>query len=316
MLYVLLGITLACGTARTAFSKKVGAASKAPRDLFFYNAVICAVICAATFAAYLLRPTGISPFTALLALAYAGVTLAAQLFNIKALKDGAIGVCTLFYSCGFVIAAFAGILFWGEPFFWSQMVGVLLILGSFFLIVFLSKTAKTPPGETSAAPDAPDAPKRRLWILFAFLSLLSSGFLGVLQKIHQTSGYKEELFPFLFISFAAALAAAVALRFIAPRGEDAADDTGAADGKRTPFYRSGTMFALLYGAVFAAVNILNTYLSGQLPSMIFFPVYNGGVIFTGLFVGLLIFRESVTKYDIIGLLVGVAGILFIALKPF
>lgn len=333
MLYALLCITLVCGTARAAFGKKIGTLLKRPPDLFFYNGVTFAVIFVIVFTAWLINITAVSWFTALWGLAFAAVMLAAQLFNMLALKDGAMGLCSFFYSCGFVIAAFAGVLFWDEPFFWSQIAGVALVAASFVPIVFLSKSRKKPVAREEGAKqiEAPTADgqeataprkKPKIWIVFALISMVASGILGVIQKIHQTSDvHKDELFAFLFISFAAASLIAFIFRFVAARRskgaaeiEPAAVDITAA--QKIPFCKSGLFFALLNGAVFGVVNILNTYLSGRLPSMIFFPVYNGGVIFAGLFTGLLVFKEKITGYDIIGLIIGVAGIILIALKPF
>lgn len=291
-LYLLLAIALASGAAKTVLCKKIGMTTNGPADLLFYNSLTFAVIFLITFVAWLINITGISWFTVLLALAFAAVNLIAQTCNMQALKEGPMGVCVFLYSCGFVIAAFSGVLFWGEAFVWTQAAGVALLVASFLLLLLLSEFKR----KTLRMP-------HKRWIFFALLSMIASGGLGVIQKAHQSSAHRNELFAFLFISFAAAGAFAFALHlFLGPRS-----------ARRCP--ASGSKLALLNGLAFGAVNILNLFLAGQLPSMVFFSVYNGGLIVVGAFVGVIFFQEKLKKYDIAGLTVGIAGILLIAMKP-
>ena len=125
IMYLLLFVSLASGTIKLAFSKKLGLVSKKPSQMFFFNGLAFAVIFLMTFSAWLPRQTGVSPFTALLALLFSAFTLSSQLFNMKAMATGPAGICALFYCCGFVISAFAGIVFWNETLYWSQLSGVI-----------------------------------------------------------------------------------------------------------------------------------------------------------------------------------------------
>lgn len=304
MAYILLGVVLACGAARTVFGKKLGLISDSNEKLFLYNGIAFAVVLVMVFTAYCIGRTAISAFTALWAVAYAVLAVAAQLFYILALKNGATGICTFFYSAGFIIPTFAGVLFWNEPFVYSQLTGVLLVLGSFALIGIFSKRGKTEQNET----DGENKKRGGLWIIPAVLSMLASGVIGVVQKIHQTSAYKGELFAFLFISFIFATAFSLTVSVIMAK-------------KRKTVFRSmltkpAVLSSICNGVTSGGVNILNLYLAGALPSMVFFPIYNGGVIIAGLILGIIVYKEKITKYDMIGLAAGVAGILLIALKPF
>jgi aspartate carbamoyltransferase regulatory subunit len=71
--------------------------------------------------------------------------------------------------------------------------------------------------------------------------------------------------------------------------------------------------AIISGLCVGIVNILNLYLSGKIPAVIQFPVYNiGNMILTGV-LGALIFREKHTIKQFIGFGIGCLGILLIGL---
>jgi len=135
----------------------------------------------------------------------------------------------------------------------------------------------------------------------------------------QTSIYANELFAFLFIAFATASAAAfIVYAFTLHNGKNKLTDdfnelSAYTQGK---IETGGIINALLFGLVFCVANVLNLYLSGQLPSMIFFPVYNGGVVLVSALAGWFFFKEEMNKNVITGLVIGIAGILLIAVKPF
>ena len=61
------------------------------------------------------------------------------------------------------------------------------------------------------------------------------------------------------------------------------------------------------------VNKTNTYLSGVLPSVIVFPVINGGVILATTIVSRFIFKEKLSLLQKAGLAVGALGIVCIAI---
>ena len=46
------------------------------------------------------------------------------------------------------------------------------------------------------------------WLFFSLLSSVAMGLIGVLQKVHQSSAYKDELNTFLVIAFLALAAVA------------------------------------------------------------------------------------------------------------
>ena len=69
----------------------------------------------------------------------------------------------------------------------------------------------------------------------------------------------------------------------------------------------------LVGVFFATCNILNTYLAGRLDSAIFFPLLNIGSILLSLILGIIIYKERLTKKDLIVLLLSATAIILVNL---
>lgn len=61
------------------------------------------------------------------------------------------------------------------------------------------------------------------------------------------------------------------------------------------------------------VHIINLYLSGALPKVIFFPVANGGLIFITLVSDLIFFKERLNLKQWIGIIIGTAALCIISL---
>ena len=70
-------------------------------------------------------------------------------------------------------------------------------------------------------------------------------------------------------------------------------------------------YILICGLVSCCYQRLNLDLAGKLPSVLFFPVFNGGVILLSSVTGWVFFREKLTKLQIFGLISGFISILVI-----
>lgn len=69
--------------------------------------------------------------------------------------------------------------------------------------------------------------------------------------------------------------------------------------------------AAVSGICMAFANIINLYLSGVMDAVIFFPVVNGANIVLTTPAGIVLFKESLTKKQWVGLLLGAISLLFI-----
>ncbi len=204
-----------------------------------------------------------------------------------ALAEGPMSLTLLIGSCGMLIPTVAGTIFWQEPISPLQIFGIALMLYALSLIMNVG--TKPREGRLSFR-----------WILFSAGSFLCTGFISVMQKVQQSSAYPDERGGFLLTSFAVALA--INGLMLLASGRKAA--------KRPSRQSAG---GLLTGCCTGANHILNLYLSGVIPAVIFFPLVNGGGILLSALVGRLLFGEICSKRQYLGFVLGLAAILCISL---
>lgn len=213
----------------------------------------------------------------LLAAGYAGCTFASQALYAVAAAGGSATVSAQIYSFGFVLPTAFGLVWYREPLRIPAGIAVGLMAVSLIL----------------SAPPASSGARRSLRP--AFGAMACSGAVGILQKIFRNSADAGEASSFLLLSF---LLLAVLAGIC---------------GRVPHFGRTGTLLAVLIGCCTGVTNRLNLFLSGVLPSILFFPAVNGGcVLLTGvLSAGLL--HERLTHRQMLGIGVGVAALACAAL---
>lgn len=213
----------------------------------------------------------------LLAAGYAGCTFASQALYAVASAGGSATVSAQIYSFGFVLPTAFGLVWYREPLRIPAGIAVVLMAASLML----------------SAPPASSGTRRSLRP--AFGAMACSGAVGILQKIFRNSADAGEASSFLLLSF---LLLAVLAGIC---------------GRVPHFGRTGTLLAVLIGCCTGVTNRLNLFLSGVLPSILFFPAVNGGcVLLTGLLSAILL-RERLTHRQMLGIGVGVAALACAAL---
>jgi len=233
-----------------------------------------------------------SLFTLLIGVAYGISSAIANVSMMKAVEIGPLSYSTVIGTCSMIIPALSGLVIYGEPVAISQWIGVAFMLVSFVCSV-----------------DGKDGKKNSAsikWLVYCLIGFASSGLLGVLQKVHQTSPDKAELSPFLIISFlvTAVYSFVYALWLSKKKGKPV---TVTAPEKRKVFIGC----TVILGLATAYLNFANTFLAGVLPAVLFFPVFNGSVmVFSALF-GIILFKERLSKKQWIGISVGGVAILLL-----
>lgn len=280
ILFILTSVT--ASSARALLLKKLSVNSASIGGFGRVNALL-SVAALAVVGVYAAASgnLGISVPTFLSALLYALFTIAAQLFYMRALHSGDVSTATFFYSCGFVIPAFAGTFLFDEELTVWRIIGVVMLVIALRLNCGKLGDRKSSEGSR---------------IISALLAMASAGLIGLIQKLHQSSSVKGELGGFLVIAFAACTLVSV---FLALSEKEA---------KRIPLAPS-----LTCGACIASVNILNTVLSGMLPALIFFPVLNGSVVIASAIAARVFCGEVLGRRRILALCIGMAAIVMIAI---
>ena len=285
VLLLLSSILLSSG--RNLLSKNISGNAFGTKGFFFCQALIFGAGAAVLFPLAVGALEKISPLTVLLSVIYALLLILAQWFYTMALKSGKVGISATVYSLGFVLPTLSGVFFFGETIDVINVIGILVVLPT--IVISGSKSSKMVENK-----------ERSTFFVPLIIAMLSSGGLGIVQKVQQNSSVKAERDIFLFLAFA--LSALISLAaFLAARKSD------------TRLASKKGAFAALVGVCFALCNILNTTLAGRLPSAVFFPLLNVGSILFSLALGIVIYHEKVTKRDALILALGALAIVLINL---
>ena len=145
----------------------------------------------------------------------------------------------------------------------------------------------------------------RLWFILCIITLLTSVGIGMLQKLHQTSEYKNELMSFLIVAFVTSFIISLGGYFVLKKQEKTLTKE-----KETKKWFWSFIFALLICGVGAAGNnIINLYLSGRVDTAIFFPIVNGVPLLSSILISFILFKERLKKKQFYGMLVGIVAII-------
>ena len=265
---------------------------------FVFNAVGCL-----TAAVILLCWGGFgmsSVFTIVLGVAFGAVTTLQGITNIAALQVGPMSYTSVIISFSTLISSLSGVMFFDESLGWAQIVGMVLMLASFVL---------------AAKSDVDEKKANLKWLFLCLITFVATGGIGVMQKVHQNSVYKDELNTFLIVAFvSSALLCAIFAALMKRRESRFADEKREEkNGKRQVWLLLGIMIAS--GACVAVNNKFNLYLSGVMDSAVFFPIVNGGGLVLTTLAAVLLFKEKLSTKQWIGVVLGIASVVFLC-NPF
>lgn len=253
---------------------------KTNNHIFYFNAIL-SFACILFFGVMLIGGK-LSLFTVLIGVIFGVMTALRSVYNMQALSVGPMNITIMITTSSTIIPTLSGIFF-GEKFSLAKLILVFILIG--FICISLKNDG--------------EARINKKWFFFALLAFITQGLIGVLQKVHQTSTYKEEAAGFLFITF---IIAYVFNRFRVK-----------VKVKELDFKAKYYLFAVICGLCTFAMNYLNLKLAGILPSQIFFPVVNGGSMVLNQIMSVVIFKERPTKKQIIGIAGGLCTLIAICI---
>ena len=267
LLFLVLSVVLSTG--RNITSKKTAKTNNKKADFFFCQTALFGTATLILLLSVLSAPTKISTITYIYGIVYGILLILSQWMFTIALRTGNTSVCSVVYSLGFILPTLSGSLFWNESFTLLNGVGLALAI---FIIVF------------SAQTKSKDKETKRSFIPFIIVAMLSSGGLGIMQKIQGMSDTRNEKSAFLLVGFALAFAVSLtAYCLFAEKSKNALK----------------TVVAPIFtGLCFGGANLFNTILAGEMNSAVFFPLQNISTnLLTTLF-GLIVFKEKLSPKTI------------------
>lgn len=142
------------------------------------------------------------------------------------------------------------------------------------------------------------------YYIWCFLVFLSNGIFSTLIKVQQTALLGKERVEMIIITYAvAAILAFVMLLFI--RRKNAIKDfkTG----------RSALLFVLACGIFSSMAANISFYMASRLPAAVFFTIDSGGILVLSAIYAVLIFKEKLNRYQIIGIIMSLLSIFMLTI---
>lgn len=279
----LLGLSISAAVAQNGIFNSLGkGACREKGDSYLFNA-FSYIVCILLFV--FLTVTGKSSvFSVAVGLLYGIMNAVANGYKMIALSCGPMHLTTMFTSASMIIPTMSGCLFFGEEFSLPKFIGIIFLL--FFIYLSIGKGGD-------------DKKVGKHWLLFCMLSVAATGMIGILQKIHQGSIHKEETGVFLLAAFVCS----TVYSFSAAKKYKAS----------FKFNIKHYVLAAVIGLCCFANHYLNLVLSGKIPSQIFFPLVNATPMILTIIMSVTLFKEKITKKQLVGIVGGIASIVCICL---
>lgn len=213
---------------------------------------------------------------------YGSVQAMFLFFKMKAMSTGPVSVTSVVANCSMVLTTILGIIIFSEKVNVIQIIGSALILLSVFFCI-------------DPKSDMKMTFKWKIYCVFFFIFAAGVGIIFKLFSAYEASG--ANMMSVAAISMVLCLSV---LSFIIER-------------KPKP-KKIHLIFAILCGILSCFYNRINVFLSGALPSVVFFPIFNGSIVLFSSLSGALIFGEKLSKKQYSGIILGILAIIILAIK--
>ncbi len=291
MNYILIVLSIIISVMTGAISKYAGERFKNKALMYnVFNVFVSAI--SAVSMLFIGKITRVSAFTVYLGIAYGIATALQFIFNLKAYETGSFAYTSVITSLATVIPALSGYFIWNEKITIFQIIGMIMMFVCAVCSVDFSKEERRASAK---------------WFCYTMIVFLSAGSLGVMQKLHQSTVYKNELDSFLFIAFVVSAVCSSAGIILSHRK----NISDAADTLKKEVSKALIALMVICGIFTAGIHKINLYLSGVMESVVFFPVVNGGSLMGTMMVSLLLFKEKLSLKKWGGIIIGIIAVILI-----
>lgn len=217
-----------------------------------------------------------------------GITQALFIFfKAQAMSTGSVSITTLIGNSSLLVSIFVSMILWNEKVsFWD-------VIGLIVLCIGIALSTYKNSGEQYG-------PKWKIYVVFFFLSAAGVGIVfKAFGKIVNTEYTSSMMLVSAIVMALFYLLCVLKNSDIKPQIE--------------PLFpkKKFILYAVGAGALSCLYNRLNITTSGILDAIIFFPAFNGGTIILSSILSILIFKEKLTKKQILGIILGVIAICII-----
>ena len=261
------------------------------QDSVWFNSLVFTAI--AVFLALLFPMGDINGVLLFYASIVTVTTVVFQVCYTIALKTGPVSLTVLIGNFHVLITTSFACLFLKEKLYLSQMAGIVLLMASMFL------SAQSKPDEKKAT---------RKWLLLTLVSMSCSALYGIGQKLFLAT--PESLLPNaqateLAVSYALAAIAGFAVYGFGRKG----------GGKTTMGLKKPViLYALAIGLTLCLYQRLNTYALSVVEGTFQFPTYAGLQSLGMTLVGVVLFKDQLTRRQQLSVLCGIVSVVLMNLR--
>lgn len=281
MLNVIFLIAIILGVSGQNIVKKPYTQKMGGSGVYFFNAILsaAALLFFAVTATKLDFDLSFIPYSIGFAASYAIATV----FLVLAIAYGSLSLTSLFFSYSLMIPTLYGLVFLKDDISVVFILGLALLVVSLFLANKNDKKAKF----------------SFKWIICVILAFLGNGMCTVVQNMQQVAfdgAYKNE-----FMIVALAIVALV-MSIMSLIKERKAMKVCA---------KAGWHWALICGLLNGMVNLFVMILSSSMPVSVMFPLISAGGLVVTYLVSRFVYKESLTKLQFVGFILGLAAVVFL-----
>lgn len=259
-------------------------------NVFFLNLIVSLIWCVILFTANKGHMSA-NPQVLFWGILYGLTQTCFILFKTAAMSTGSVTVTTLIGNSSLLISIIVSLIIWKEQITAADIIGLGLLAMAIFLCTYTKDAAKS----------ANHTPSWKYYVLFF---LLSAAGVGIVFKAFGKSGNLEYCGDMMFVSSIVMIISNLVICFF----------TGGLKPQNIAAHsRSFVAFAVLSGILSCLYNRLNVFLTGNMDTLIFFPSFNGGVVFLSAVLSALICSERLKITQLIGLAVGISAICLIGI---
>ena len=295
--YLLLALNVSFAVTRGLLIKKTKTSEGGFYSLRF-NVMLFCVAVAVILPFTLIDINGYCEQPLYLNAVYGVALIGSIVCSVEAIACGSVSLSLLFYQSGFLIPTIFGAIYFNER------VGVLTIAGLALVVLSLILTV-----------DKNDKKFSLKWLILSVFGLIFCGLLGIVQKffgVYRSSHPLVGQVHFAELSLLFALVFGLIAMLIAYLFDKNRRKTDVSTVRQRQSALK-CVFVVIIGALVSVINVLNTILAENLPSVVFFPVFNVGVVVLSTIASALLFKEKLSVKQVLSVVGGSLAIVFIAI---
>lgn len=285
MKYVFMIISITISVLNSCLLKKFGEVNKKEYSMFLFNGGVSFVWVMLMSMLFLISGNEVNGLAVAFGMVYGILLFAFLVFKTQSMSNGPVSLSTLIASCAFLITTAFGVIYAQETVNIIQILGMILLLMALVLCVNPKKS------------------KEKLslkWMLYSGGTFLLGGCVGILYKLFGLSSANEDIEVMILT------AAIVSVGLFLIVGLKKEKNIERIKPDKTIF-----LFILLCGMTSCTYQTLNATLAKIIPSVIFFPVSNGGMVLLSTTIGHFYFKEKLHISQKCGIALGCMGIVLI-----